>query len=142
MQLFLVDCMSFCMSFLQLRKVHITNLSFTLTHAGNHTVEERGRGEKEYVPSGRHRLTEVRGLGCFRERSGAGGKGGEWIELHFPPLATFKTCLCLRYLLTMQHLVKQLFLLTAIAGMKKGGPHAVMQYVNSGTVCMRHSKWL
>lgn len=33
-------------------------------------------------------------------------------------------------------------LLIATVGMKKGGQHAVMQYVNTGTVCMRHRKSL
>lgn len=47
------------------------------TLTGNHTVEKRRRGEEKHVPSGRHRLPEVRGLGRFRERPGAGRQGGE-----------------------------------------------------------------
>lgn len=51
------------------------------SHAGDHAVEERGRGAEEHVPSGRHRVPEVRGLRCLRERSGASGQGGERLDV-------------------------------------------------------------
>lgn len=54
-----------------------------LPSAGNHTVEERRRGEEEHVPPGRHRLPEVRGLSRFRERTGTGRQGRERVVL--PP---------------------------------------------------------
>ncbi len=60
--------------------------------AGNHTVEERRRGEEEHVSSGCHRLPEVWRLSCFRERAGAGCKGGERVEpWPPPPISSFKT---------------------------------------------------
>lgn len=37
----------------------------TIPPSGNHTMEERRRGEEEHVPSGRSRLSEVRGIRGF-----------------------------------------------------------------------------
>lgn len=61
-------------------KEAVTSYLFPASLAGDHAVEERGRGEKEHVPSGRHRLAEVRGLSRLRERSGASSQGGERLE--------------------------------------------------------------
>lgn len=48
--------------------------------SGNHAMEERWRGEEEHVPSGRCRLSEVRGIRGFWERAGAGRQGRERLE--------------------------------------------------------------
>ncbi|KAA8594066.1 hypothetical protein FQN60_004900 [Etheostoma spectabile] len=79
---------------------------------GNHTVEERRRGEEEHVSSGSHCLSAIRGLGCFRERFGTGGKGGKRVEeSHSPPVSSHETPRRprRRYPSTVQHLVKQRF---------------------------------
>lgn len=52
----------------------------TIPPSGNHTMEERRRGEEEHVPSGRGRLSEVRGIRGFWERAGAGRQGRERLE--------------------------------------------------------------
>lgn len=77
--------------FLSIMRVHYHPLVF-LHHAGNHTVEERGRGEEEHVPSGRHRLAEVRGLRRFRECTGAGCEGGERVEPPPPHSRLISVC--------------------------------------------------
>lgn len=53
--------------------------------SGNHTMEERRRGEEKHVPSGRRRLSEVRGVRGFGERARAGRQGRERLDTP-PPL--------------------------------------------------------
>lgn len=48
--------------------------------SGNHTMEERRRGEEKHVPSGRRRLSEVRGVRGFGERAGAGRQRRERVD--------------------------------------------------------------
>lgn len=106
---------------------------FSLPYAGDHTVEKRGRGAEEHVPSGCHRLPEVWRLRRLGERTGASGEGGERLEAPPPPppLSSLQTPECPSKSSSVQHLAKQLFL---PVGMKKGGPHAVTQCVNWNSV--------
>lgn len=78
--------------------------------SGNHTMEERRRGEEEHVPSGRGRLSEVRGVRGLRERAGAGRPGRERLDvdrLLFPETRLRRSVRDTRQ--PVQHLVKQLF---------------------------------
>lgn len=61
-----------------------------LSPPGNHTVEKRGRGEEKHVSPGCHRLSEVRRISRFRERTGTGCKRGERVELQLSSHGTHK----------------------------------------------------
>lgn len=112
---------------------------------GDHTVEERRRGQKEHVPPGRHRLPKVRGLGRFRERAGKGctrGGGGERVEPLPSSLLSHDSSASAWWSqpadCTTSGPTAVLALAAAGKGRKKGDRRTVIQCVNNENVCMRH----
>ena len=115
---------------------------------GNYTLEERWRGEEEYVPPGYHRSPAVWGLGQFRERTGAGGKGGQRLKLQsFINLtedwrlrkSSWGTCQL------TSSLLKQPFCLLQLLSEGRGGPWRETGYThmnNEKYVCIWQHGWL